>query len=193
MKEQRRHQRVRFDSPPLVRLGQFGLIGMGKLENLSLGGLMLRTELPLRVGEVFGCEFAVFGAALIDLSAVVVSRVGNLFSARFQAGPISEQLIQEVIAYALDSGKASVLSINEFNGRRVMRVTGGLNGSLQSDFMHGLVKVGVDEIDLSGVTEVDAAGLELCRVAEAEHHVELVRLSACVARAMGDARRSARA
>lgn len=180
MKEQRRHQRIRFNVQPLVRLGQFGFTGMGRLENLSLGGLMLRTDLPLKVGEVLGCEFAVFGSALVDMSAVVVSRVGDLFCARFEAGPISELLIEDVIAQALSSGKASILSLNEFQGRRVMRVAGGLNGCLHNDFMHGLTKVGVDEIDLSGVTDIDNAGVKLCRIAAEVHQVGIVRPSSCV-------------
>jgi len=61
-----------------------------------------------------------------------------------------------------------------------MRVAGGLNGCLHNDFMHGLTKVGVDEIDLSGVTDIDNAGVELCRVAAEVHQVGLVRPSACV-------------
>jgi len=177
MKEQRRHQRIRFGSPPLVRVGQAGLIGLGRLENLSLGGLMLRTGLSLRVGESFGCEFALFGSALIDMSAQVVSRVGDAYCARFQAGPISEHLIEDVIARALATGKASVLTLNESQGRRVMRVVGGLNGCLHNDFMHGLTKVGVDEIDLSAVTDIDPAGVELCRVAAEVHRVGIVRPS----------------
>lgn len=180
MKEQRRHQRVRFNVQPLIRLGHSGSTGLGRLENLSLGGLMVRTDLPLKVNEAFGCEFSVFGSVLIDLSAVVVSRLGDLYCARFQAGPISERLIEDEIARALSSGKASVLSLNEFQGRRVMRVAGGLNGSLHNDFMHGLTKVGVDEIDLSGVTDIDRAGAELCRIAAQEHRVGIVRPAYCV-------------
>jgi hypothetical protein len=141
---------------------------------------MVRTDVPLTVGEPFGCEFSVSGSVLIDLSAIVVSRVGELYCARFQAGPVSERLIEDEIARALTSGKASVLSLNEFQGRRVMRVAGGLNGSLHNDFMHGLTKVGVDEIDLSGVTDIDHAGAELCRIATQEHRVGIVRPACCV-------------
>ena len=180
MKEQRRHQRIRFGVQPLIRIGQSGLTGIGRLENLSLGGLMLRTDLPLRTGKACGCEFSVFGSALVDLSAMIVSRVGDLFCARFEAGPISESLIGDVIDRALATGKASVLSLNETHGRRVMRVTGGLNGCLQNDFMHGLTKVGVDVIDLSGVTDIDQAGVELCRIAVERHQVGFVRPSSCV-------------
>lgn len=175
MKEQRRHQRVRFNVQPLVRLGQAGCTGMGRLENLSPGGLMVRTDLPLRVGEAFGCEFSVFAPVLVDVSPVVVSRVGDLFCARIQAGPVSACLIDEVIACALSSGRASVLSVNEFQGRRIMRVAGGLNGSLHNDFMHGLTRVGVDEIDLTGVTDIDPAGAELCRIAAQVHRICIVR------------------
>ena len=181
MKEQRRHQRVRFGLiQPLVRLGQAGVSGIGRLENLSLGGLMVRTDMLLKVGEVFGCEFAILGSALVDMSAIVVSRIGDRYSARFQAGPLSELLIEDVISRALASGDGSILSMNEVNGRRVMRVTGGLDGSLRNDFIHGLTKVGVDEIDLSGVTAMDSAGLELCRMARDEYRVAIVRPSAHV-------------
>ena len=180
MNEQRRHQRIRFNSQPLMRIGQFGFAGKGQLENLSLVGMMLRTELPLKVGKAFGSEFVVFESPLIDLTAVVVSRIGDWYGARFQAGPISEWLIQEAIDNALSLGKASVLSINDLQGRKVMRIAGGLNAGLRNDFMHSLTKMGVDEMDLSGVTEIDSAGLELCRIAVDQHRVGIVRPSACV-------------
>jgi hypothetical protein len=164
MKEQRRHQRIRFNVQPLVRMGQAGRTGLGRLENLSLGGLMVRTDLPLKSGEPLGCEFSLFGLYLIDISAVVVGSVGELFSGRFQAGPISETLLQDEIVRALSSGKGSVLSVNELQGRRVMRIQGGLNESLRNDFLHSL-KIGVDEIDLSRVTDIDLVGAELCQIA----------------------------
>jgi hypothetical protein len=164
MKEQRRHQRIRFNVQPHVRMGQAGAIGLGRLENLSLGGLMVRTDLALKPGEIFGCEFSIFGLYLIDISGVIVGSVGELYSARFQAGPISEALLQDEMIRALSSGKGSVLSVNELRGRRVMRIQGGLNESLRSDFLHGL-KIGVDEIDLSKVTDIDLVGAELCQIA----------------------------
>lgn len=165
---------------PLVRIGQFGLGGAGTLENLSIGGLMLRTELPLKVGEAFGCEFTVFDSPLIDMAGMVASKIGDLFGARFQAGPVSEWLIQDAIDNAIDQGKASILSINDLQGRKVMRITGGLNAGLRNDFMHSLTKVGVDEMDLSGVTEIDSAGLELCRSAIGQFKVGIVNPSPCV-------------
>ena len=180
MKEQRRHQRIRFNNLPRVRIGQFGFTGTGELENLSLGGLLLRTDLPLKVGEAFGCEFVVFDSPLIDMSAVVVNKIGDRYGARFQAGPISELLIQEAIDNALASGKASILSINELQGRKVMRIVGGLNDGLRNDFMHGLIKVGVDDLDLSSVSRIDSAGLDLCRIAVEHHKVEIVSRSSCV-------------
>ena len=175
MEEKRRHQRVRFKVQPLIRLGQGGRNGVGHLENLSFGGLMLRTEVPLKLGEAFGCEFSISGTVLIDISAVVVSRVGELYCARFQAGPLSERLLKDEIARALSCGKGSVLSMNESKGRRLMRVFGGLNACLTKDFMYGLSKRGVDEIDLSAVQTVDAAGAELCRIASQDYHVYIVR------------------
>jgi hypothetical protein len=173
MKEQRRHQRIRFNVQPVVRMGQAGMIRLGRLENLSLGGLMVRTDLPLKSGEIFGCEFSIFGFYLIDISAVVVGSVGELFSSRFQAGPISEVLLQDEMLRALSSGKGSVLSVNELQGRRVMRIQGGLNESLRNDFLHGL-KIGVDEIDLSKVTDIDLVGAELCQIA-LKQQVGLIR------------------
>lgn len=180
MKEQRRHQRVRFNSLPRVRIGQYGLGGLGTLENLSVGGLMLRTELPLKVGEALGCEFSIFDAPLIDMAGTVVSKIGDLYGARFQAGPISEWLIHDGIDLALCSGRASVLSINELQGRKVMRIVGGLNVGLRNDFIHGLTKTGVDEMDLSGVTEIDSAGVDLCRSAVGQYRVGIVNPSPCV-------------
>jgi hypothetical protein len=177
MKEPRRNQRIRFTVSPIVRIGQLGLSGKGQLENLSLGGLMLRTELSLKVGEAIGCEFIVFDSPLIDMPVDVVSKIGDLYGARFQPGPISEWLIQEAIDKALALGLASILSINDLQGRKVMRISGGLNESLRNDFMHGLTKVGVDEMDLSGVTEIDGAGMDLCRLAVERHNVEIVRPS----------------
>ena len=49
----------------------------------------------------------------------------------------------DAIDAALAAGKASILSINDHDGRTVMRIIGGLNGSLRNDFLHGLTRVGV--------------------------------------------------
>jgi hypothetical protein len=176
MKEQRRHQRVRFGAPPLVRLGQAGRAGMGHVENLSIGGLMVRTNVPLKVGEPFGCEFSVLGSEMIDVSAVAVGRVGDeLYSARFQTGPVSERLLTEEISGALARGKASAFSVNEFQGRRVVRVVGGLNGCLRNDFMYALDKGNVDGIDLAEVKDIDRAGAELCRIASQTYRLNILR------------------
>lgn len=174
MKEQRKHQRIRFNTLPSVRIGQFGIAGTGELENLSIGGLMLRTDLPLKLGEACGCEFVIFDSPLIDMSAVVVSKIGNLYGARFQAGPVSEWLIKEAMNDALSSGKASVLSINDLQGRKVMRISGGLSRGLRNDFLHHLTRMGIDELDLSAVTEIDDAGLDLCRIAVDEFKVRII-------------------
>ena len=186
MKEQRKHQRIRFNSMPTVRIGQFGIAGTGALENLSIGGLMMRTDLPLKLGETCGCEFVVFDSPLIDMSAVVVSKIGDLYGARFQAGPVSEWLIKEAMNDALSSGKASVLSINDLQGRKVMRVSGGLNRALRNDFMHHLMHMVIDDLDLSEVTEIDDAGVELCRVAAQQYGVRIVHVSPCAREEIGD-------
>ena len=178
--EQRRHPRIRFANQPRVRIGQFGFSGAGELENLSLGGLMLRTDLPLKVGEACGCEFVVFDSPLIDVSAVIVSKIGDLFGARFQPGPVSEILIREAIDRSLASGNGSVLSINDLQGRKVMRVSGGLNRGLRNDFMHHLSRSGVEDLDLSEVTGIDHDGFDLCRIAVQQHKVRIVRSSPCV-------------
>lgn len=180
MQEQRRHQRIRFNNPPRAVIGQSGLSGPGELENLSLGGMLLHTGLPLKVGEAFGCEFVVFDSPLIDLSAQVVNKIGDRYGARFVAGPLSQMLIGQAIENALTLGRASVLSINELQGRKVMRVVGGLNDGLRNDFMHGLVKVGVDDLDLSAVSNVDSAGLALCRIAVEQYQARIVSQSSCI-------------
>lgn len=190
MNEQRRHQRVRFNTVPLVRIGQAGHAGTGTLENISLGGLMLRTSFPLTVGEVFGCEFVIFNSPLIDTSAVVVNKIGDCYGARFQPGLINERLLQEAIDNAIARGKASTLSIHEQHGRKIMRVAGGLNGGLRNDFIYGLTKVGVAEIDLSGVTDIDRAGHDLCRIAVEQHKVGIMYLSPCVSAMMAGQRAS---
>ena len=180
MREQRRHQRIRFNKLPNVRVGQYGFAGTSELANLSLGGLMLRTELPLKIGEACGCEFSVFKSPLIDLSATVTSKIGDQYGARFQVGPINEWLILTAIDNALALGMASILSINDLQGSKVMRIAGGMNGSLRNDFMHSLTKMGVDKLDLSAVTDIDGVGLDLCRIAVKEHSVNIVQPSACV-------------
>ena len=180
MREQRRHQRVRFAARPRLRVGQYGFSGGAELENLSLGGMLLRTDLSLKVNEGIGCEFTVFDSPLIDLRAQLVSRVGNLYTARFQAGPVSECLIQDAIRGALASGRGSVLSINEVDGRKVMRISGGFNDGLRSDFLYNLQRSRVDELDLSGVTGIDGDGVALCRLAVDQHKIGIGLMSPCV-------------
>lgn len=181
MLDQRRHQRIRFGNLPKVRIGFGGAIGEGLIENLSLSGLMVRTEMPLEISHNIGCEFSVFGSPLIDVPAAVVSRVGNMFGVRFQTGPINQILIDDAINAALASGNASILAVRELGGKKIMRITGGLGNSLRNDFMHALTRVGVDEIDLEGVTLVDQAGLALCLVASNRHGVKLGAQSPCFA------------
>lgn len=183
MIEQRRHPRVRFPEPPPVRLGQAGQRGIGAIENLSLSGIMLRTELSLAIGQTVGCEFSVFGSPRIDIPATVVSKIGDVYGARFSPGPISEVLIGEAIDGALDQGKASVLTYHESEGRKVMRVCGGLNASLRGDFLHGVTQVRVSQIDLSGVRTIDADGVALCRLASEKHGILIDPVSPCVAAA----------
>jgi hypothetical protein len=173
--EQRRHQRIRFNAQPLVRLGQAGNRGTGWLENLSLGGLMVRTRLQAKLGSAIGCEFSILDFVPIDISAVVVGCVGDFCSVRFRAGPVSERLLKDGIELALSSGKGSAFSMNEVQRHRVMRVIGGLNESLRSDFMYSLSQGGVDEIDLSKVTDIDHAGARLCRIAARTHRIAIVR------------------
>lgn len=183
MLDQRRHQRIRFGVPPCVRIGYGGMVGEGFIENLSLSGVMLRSDMELVIGRMAGFEFSLFGSPLIDVPAAVVSRVGNLFGARFQAGPINQIVIEDAIDAALAAGQASILSVRELAGRKVMRITGGLNGTLRNDIMHALTRVGVNELDVEGVTAVDQSGLALCLVATTRHGVEIGAQSACFASA----------
>lgn len=183
MLDQRRHQRIRFGILPTVRIGYGGAIGEGLIENLSLSGLMLRTDMPLEIARNIGCEFRVFQSPVIDVPAAVVSRVGNMFGVRFQTGPINQILIDDAINAALAAGKASILSVHELGGKKIMRISGGLGAPLRNDFMHALTRVGVDEIDLAGVTLIDQAGLALCLVASSRHGVRMGAQSQCFAEA----------
>ena len=117
----------------------------------------------------------------MDVSVTVVSRLGDLYGARFQAGLINQVVIEDAIRGALASGKASILSVHEVGGRKIMRIAGGLNGALRNDFMHALTRVGIDEIDLAGVTLVEQAGLALCVVATERHGASIGEQSACFA------------
>lgn len=179
MQEQRRHQRIRFGVPPPVTIGFGGVMGEGAIENLSLSGMMFSTEMVLEIGHIAGCEFSLFGSPVIDVPASIVSRVGNIFGARFQTGPINQIVIEDAINMALAEGQASILSVHELGGKKVMRISGGLNGALRNDFMHALTRVGVNEIDVAAVTVVDQAGLALCLVAVARHGVEIGAQSEC--------------
>jgi hypothetical protein len=183
MQEQRRHQRIRFGHPPTVKIGYGGAISQGGIENISMSGLMLRTDMALTIGHVAGCEFSLFGSPLIDVPATIVSQVGDLFGARFQTGPINQVMIDDAITHALACGQASILSMHELGGRKVMRLSGGLNGAMRNDFMHALTRVGVDEIDAEGITAVDPAGLALCMVALHRHGVTIGARSACFSEA----------
>jgi len=185
MKEQRRHQRIRFNKPPTMKIGKEGSCGFGELENLALGALVFRSDLALKVGESFGCEFVLFGSPRIDLSALVVSRIGDLYNARFQPGPLTELLIAESIENALSLGKAAILSINDVRGRKVLRVVGGLTARSGNDFMHALKHVGVYDLDLAEVTAIDADGLALCRAAVVDYGVVIVDPAPSVLAAMG--------
>lgn len=184
MIEQRRHQRIRFGDPPPVRIGFSGRAEDGFVENLSMSGLMLRCALPLEIGRIVGCEFSLFGSPMIDVAATIVSRIGEgLYGARFQVGLINQVLIEDAIKAALGAGQASVLSVHELQGRKVMRISGGLSGTLRNDFMHALTRVGIDEIDLGGVTFTEPSGLALCLVATERHGVVLGARSACFSEA----------
>ncbi len=188
MIEQRRHQRIRFGVSPPVRIGYGGKAGEGSVENLSMSGLMLRSPEQLEIGRLVGCEFSLFGSPLIDIAVNIVSRIGDgLYGARFQIGLINQVLIEDAIRDALASGKASVLSVHELGGKKVMRIVGGLNGALRNDFMHALIRVGVEELDVGGVTLVEQAGLALCLVATDRHGVSITSRSDCFAEAWAQA------
>ena len=189
MLESRRHQRVRFNRQPIIKIGYGGEVAHGFIENISLAGLMLRTGLALEVGRRFGCEFSLFESPLIDVAAITASRVGDLFGARFEAGPLSQILLDDAIERAIADGNAAILTTHEINGRRIMRISGGLTGSLRNDFMHSLTRVGVAEIDVSAVTAVDQAGLALCLAAASRHGVRIGNQSDCFARHWAEARR----
>lgn len=181
MIEQRRHQRIRFGEPPQARIGHAGQVGVAGIENLSLSGMMLRSDMPLTIGRQLGSEFSLPGVPPLDMSMTVVSRVGDMFGLRFNAGLINQTLLEDGIRQALALGHGAILSVHELSGRKVMRIAGGLNGALRNDFMHALTRVGVDEIDVSAVTAVDPSGLALCLIATSRHGAMIGDQSACFA------------
>ena len=97
MIEQRKHQRIRFSEPPRVRIGFAGRITEGSLENLSISGLMLRTDLPLTAHGVAGCEFSLCGSPVADVSVSVLNCLGDLYGARFRSGLINPVLIEDAM------------------------------------------------------------------------------------------------
>jgi hypothetical protein len=183
MQERRRHQRVRFGRPVSILIGSSGVAGEGSIENISSSGLMVKTLLSLEVGRLAGCEFSFAGSPLIDVPATVVSRVGDFYGLRFVAGPINQVMIDDALVDALARGEASTLGVHEIDGRKVLRITGGLHGGLENDFMHALTRVGVDVLDLAEVTAVDRAGLALCVQATGRYQANMGRQSACFAAA----------
>ena len=183
MQDRRRHQRVRFGNSPAILIGFGGASSQGSIENISSSGLMLRTDLPLEIGRHAGCEFSLFGSPMIDVPVAIVSRVGDLYGVRFQGGLVSQVTIDDAVVTALARGDASDLGVHEIEGRKVLRISGGLNAGLRNDFMHALTRVGVDEIDVSEVTAVDQSGLALCAVATARYPVKIGAQSECFAKA----------
>lgn len=177
MQERRRHQRIRFSTPPIVTLGSGGRQTRARIENLSLSGLMVRCDLPLTTGQLAGCEFSLGDSVLIDQSATVITRLGDLYGLRFQPGLVAPVALADAMADALTRGLASVLQVHEVDGVHSLRISGGLNGSLTEDFLHIIRHTKIDELDLSGVTQVDADGLALCRAALAEHGARIARQS----------------
>ena len=183
MAEQRRHQRIRFSEAVTVRVGQEGVAGEAALENLSLGGLLLRSSCALQMREMCGVEIEFPGQVRISLSVHLVNQVGERYGARFSPGPLSEALIRQAVREAVAAGRAASLSVKVQGGRRMMRVFGCLDNLLREDFLYAL-KAGVAEIDLSGVTVIDATGVELCRLAQDDRRAVIVRPSACVQAAL---------
>lgn len=177
--EKRRNQRIRFNAPMGVRLGYDKSSYDGRLTNLSRQGLMVDTELSVPIGTRLGCEFSLEYGCVIDLSVIVVSHLGCMFGARFQLGPVSRMLIDSGIEASLTSGTASTLSFHEQGGKHLIRVTGGLSGILRSDFMHTLTRGNIDELDLAGVTSVEASGLALCLLAKEKYQVNIGACSPC--------------
>jgi hypothetical protein len=183
MQERRRHQRVRFSVPPDILIGCNGVAERGVIENLSLSGLMLRGNLPLAIGRVAGCEFSLCGSPLVDVPVTVVSQVGDVYGVRFQPGLISQVTMDDAVVATLAHGTASVLGVHEVQGRKILRIVGGLNGGLHNDFVHAVTRIGVDEIDVSAVTAIDPAGLQLCLEATGRFQVDIGAQSACFAAA----------
>ena len=183
--EQRRYPRIRFDTLLPIRVGHQGELVSGGLENLSLGGLMFRADIELMVGETVGVEFRVFDSPVIDMPVSIASRVGSgLYGARFNAGPISNLLIESAIEGAIRKGKATIITIHDREDGKLMRIVGGLTVTAKNEFMHGLSRAGIAELDLSEVTRIDVEGVALCSLAVSRYGVRIGQRSLCVEEAL---------
>lgn len=177
MLERRRHQRVRCAQSLALRIGHAGAQGVGVLENLSASGLMMRSALPLRVGQDFGLSFAFNWSPLVETGATAVSRVGDLVGVRFNAGPLTVGHLSECIAEALRRGEASTAAVHESNGRKVLKVAGGLSESLLGDLRHFVERVGVDDLDAGEVTYVSPAAMAVFVEPLRQGRLQLLRAS----------------
>ncbi len=181
MSERRRHQRVRFAEGVRLRIGYDGQLADASLENLSLGGLMLCCPRELPIRQLYGVEIIVSDRMCIELVVQLVNRVGDRYGARFSPGPLSEAQIRLAVSDGLSAGRASMHSVKVEDGRRIMRVNGLLGSGMRADILLAL-NSGVAEVDLSGVTAVDAEGQELCALIAADRRAMIVRPATCVER-----------
>ena len=188
MSERRRHQRVRFAEGVRLRIGFDGQLVDASLENLSLGGLMLRCSGELAIRKLYGVEIIFSERMRIELVVQLVNRVGDRYGARFSPGPLSEAQIRLAVGDGLSAGRASTLSVKVEDGRRVLRVNGLLGSGMRADILSAL-NSGVDEVDLSGVTAVDAEGESLCLLIVTDRRAMIVRPAPCVARLLKGIRR----
>ena len=181
MSERRRHQRVRFAEGVRLRIGFDGQLVDASLENLSLGGLMLRCSGELAIRKLYGVEIIFSERMCIELVVQLVNRVGDRYGARFSPGPLSEAQIRLAVSDGLSAGRASTLSVKVEDGRRILRVNGLLGSGMRADILSAL-NSGVAEVDLSGVTAVDAEGRELCALIIGDPRAKIVRPAASVER-----------
>ena len=121
MSDRRKHQRIRFAHPPSVRIGYGGRAGEGRIENLSLSGLMLFSPFTLVVGHVVGCEFALGRWPRLDVAARVVSHVGEFYGLRIEPGLIAPFILDEAIPGQLASGQAATLSFHTLSGKITLK------------------------------------------------------------------------
>ena len=177
MQERRRHQRVRCTHLPPFSIWAACGLGQGSLENLSISGVMLRTDLALRVGQPVGLAVGGLRGHAFETVASVVSRVGDLIGLRFRNAPLAMPHIEAIISDLLQRGEASAATLHDLGGQKTLRVCGGFTPAIDAELRHFVERVANGQLDVGEVTAVDPTTLAHCLPALLTGQIKLAAAS----------------